>query len=189
MVWADQAVRFKLTAEAHRKADWRDLEFEARRLTIVAHLHLDALGHQYLILKGTTVQVVLHISGPLVTTGPVHIRLLIDGLTTLEEAVTQLSALSHLVHGSRSSLVIDRPGRVETTKLRDALIAIDGEQAGATRREIATVIYGAGRVAEEWAHPSGRLKAVIKRDVQRGRRLVAGGYRRLVAGETSRAIA
>lgn len=158
-------------------------------MRIVAHLHLDALGRQYLILKGTATHVVLHISGPLVTTGPVHIRFLIEGMTALDHAVSLLSALSHLVHGSRPSLVIDRPGRVEAIKLRDALIAIDGEQTGATRREIATVIYGAGRVAEEWNDPSGRLKAVIKRDVLRGRRLVAGGYRQLVAGGTNRAIA
>lgn len=158
-------------------------------MRIVAHLHLDALGRQYLILKGTATHVVLHISGPLVTTGPVHIRVLIEGMTALDHTISLLSALSHLVHGSRPSLVIDRPGRVEAIKLRDALIAIDGEQMGATRREIATVIYGADRVAEEWNDPSGRLKAVIKRDVLRGRRLVAGGYRQLVAGGTNRTIA
>lgn len=185
MVWADHAVRCQLTAEASRSVAWRELEFEARRLTLIAHLHLDALGRQHLILKGTTAQVVLNISGPLVTTGPVHIRLLIDGLTALDHAVGLLSALSHMIHGAKPSLVIDRPGRVEALKLRDALIALDGEQAGATRREIATVIYGADRVAEEWGEPSGRLKAVIKRDVLRGRRLVAGGYRQLVAGGTN----
>lgn len=150
----------------------------------MAHLHLDALGRQHLILKGTTSQVVLHISGPLVSAGPVHIRILIDGLTALDRSIDTLSALSQLVHGSRPSLVIDRPGRVESVKLRDALIAVDGEQARATRREIATVIYGADRIAEEWNDPAGRLKAIIKRDVLRGRRLVAGGYRQLVAGGT-----
>lgn len=185
MVWADHALRCGLTAEASRSVAWRELEFEARQLALIAHLHLDALGRQHLILKGTTAQVVLHISGPLVTTGPVHIRLLIDGLAALDHAVGLLSALSHLIHGARPSLVTDRPGRVEALKLRDALIALDGEQAGATRREIATVIYGADRVAEEWREPSGRLKAVIKRDVLRGRRLVAGGYRQLVAGGTN----
>lgn len=67
---------------------------------------------------------------------------------------------------------------------RNAIIAIDGERAGATRREIASVIYGHDDVDSEWGQ-SDRLKAMVKRDVQRGRRLLAGGWRDLVAGRTA----
>ena len=171
----------------HRTAASPDLEFDVRHLSLTAHLHLDALGRQHLILKGANSHVVLLISGPLVSIGSVHIRLVVDGLRHFDHDISSLLAFSHLLHGTSRSAVLDRPGPVERAKLRDALIALDGEHAGATRREIATVIYGADRVTDEWNEPNGRLKAVIKRDVLRGRRLVAGGYRQLVAGGTNSA--
>lgn len=187
VVWAEHAVRHKLTAKVHRTAALPDREFDVRHLSLTAHLHLDALGRQHLILKGENSQVVLHISGPLVSVGSVHIRLLVDGLRHLDHDINSLSAFSQLLHGIGRSAILDRPGPVESIKLRDALIALDGERAGATRREIAAVIYGADRVSDEWNEPTGRLKAVIKRDVLRGRRLVAGGYRQLVARGTNSA--
>lgn len=158
-------------------------------MPLIAHLHLDALDRQHLILKAANAHVVLQISGPLVFAGPVNIRVVIDGLRHIDRNIASLVAFSQLIHGFRGSAAHDRPGRVQSIKLRDALIALDGERAGATRREIATVIYGSERVAEEWSDPTGRLKAVIKRDILRARRLIDGGYRRLVAGGTDLVIA
>lgn len=158
-------------------------------MPLTLHLHLDALGRQHLTMKGANAYVVLLISGPLVSAGPVHIRLIFNGIRHLDRDITSLSAFAQIVHGIRRNAIHDLPGPVDTIKLRDALIAFDGERAGATRREIATVIYGADRVDEEWKQSSGRLKAVIKRDVLRGRRLVAGGYLKLVAGGTNSVIA
>lgn len=162
-----------------------DLDFNVRHLPLNAHLHIDALDRQHLILKTPTSHVVLLISGPLVSAGPVHIRFILDGLRNIDRDMTSLSVFAQLLGGTARRTMVDRPGPVEAIKLRDALIALDGERAGATRRGIATVIYGTDRVAEEWGDPSGRLKAVIKRDVLRGRRLVAGGYLKLVAGGTN----
>jgi len=158
-------------------------------LPLNVHLHIDALERQHLIIKSANAHVVLLISGPLVSAGPVHIRIILEGLRHLDRDIASLSAFAQLVHGVSRRTVHGRPGPVEAIKLRDALIALDGERAGASRREIATVIYGAERVAEEWNEPSGRLKAVIKRDALRGRRIVAGGYLKLVAGGTNRARA
>ena len=115
---------------------------------------------------------------------PVRLQFTSHGMTRLGQHIDALGALAHLLLDRRLAMPADRPGEVDRIKLRDAIIALDGERSGATRREIATVIYGAKRVAEEWSDPNGRLKAVIKRDLLRGRRMIAGGYRNLVAGGT-----
>ena len=64
--------------------------------------------------------------------------------------------------------------------LRNALIALDGELAGLRHREIATVIYGDQRVAEEWSSPARDMKNRISRAVKRGVNLMRGGYRNLL---------
>ena len=55
---------------------------------------------------------------------------------------------------------------------------MDGKCAGATRREIARVIYGDAAVAADWSNPSrgmkDRVKRSIKRDPQRFHRMVPG---------------
>ena len=160
------------------------LDFDIRRLPLNAHVHIDALGSQHLILKSPLFHVVLLISGPLITMAPVRLQFASQGIARLGPHIDALAALAHLLVGRRLANPADRPGEVDRIKLRDALIALDGERSGATRRESASVIYGAERVAEEWTDPDGRLKAVIKRDVLRGRRMIAGGYRNLVAGGT-----
>jgi hypothetical protein len=92
----------------------------------------------------------------------------LDGLTRLTPRLEALSSISHLIQGTGHRAPVRQPGTVDRQKLRDAVIALDGTKAGATRREIATVIYGTERVRREWDEPTGRLKAVIKRYVQRG---------------------
>ena len=127
--------------------------------------------------------------GPLVTLAPVKIHFHAAGIRMLNRHVDALAALAHVLAVSNRTSRSDRPGDVDRIKLRDSIIALDGDRAGATRREIAVAIYGPDRVADEWSEPNGRLKAVIKRDVMRGRQLVAGGYRKLVARGTFADIA
>lgn len=71
-----------------------------------------------------------------------------------------------------------RPGRTALLHLR-TLQALDGVQAGASQRQIATVLYGAEAVASRW-HSDGQLRAHVRRLIARGRRLMQGGYRRLL---------
>ena len=176
--------RHIIVTAADRIGPPAELDFDIRRIPFNAHVHIDVHGSQHLILKASTFHVVLVISGPLITMAPVRLQFASHGVARLGLHIDALGALAHLLIGRRLAIPADRPGEVDRIKLRDAIIALDGERSGATRREIASVIYGAERVAEEWSHPNGRLKAVIKRDVLRGRRMVAGGYRRLVAGGT-----
>ncbi|MEF2071042.1 DUF2285 domain-containing protein [Consotaella aegiceratis] len=62
--------------------------------------------------------------------------------------------------------------------IRQALQAFDGRSCGATHREIAAALFGAGRLADEvWKSSS--LRDKTKRLVREGSRLVGGGYRDL----------
>jgi Uncharacterized conserved protein len=60
------------------------------------------------------------------------------------------------------------------------LRALDGHLAGASHRRIAVALWGERRAAEEWSDPRRNLRDRVRRAVQRGRTLMAGGYRRFL---------
>jgi hypothetical protein len=164
VIWLQDLSRHVIASKADRIGPPDQLDFDIRRIPFNAHVHIDAHGSQHVILKSPEL-----VSGPLITLAPVRLRFASHGVARLGPHIDALGALAHLLLGRRLAIPADRPGEVDRIKLRDAIIALDGERSGATRREIAAVIYGAERVAEEWSHPNGRLKAVLKRQ------LVAGG--------------
>lgn len=84
-------------------------------------------------------------------------------------------------------LVAARVESVAATKCRPSqtmllelhtLQALDGTLAGASLRTVADVLYGPDAVAADW-HADGDLRARVRRLVQRGKKLMRGGYRRL----------
>ena len=70
-----------------------------------------------------------------------------------------------------------RPSQTMMLELH-TLQAPDGTLAGASLRTVADVLYGPDAVAVDW-HTDGDLRARVRRLVQRGRKLMRGGYRRL----------
>jgi hypothetical protein len=153
------------------------------------HVHFRADGTQIVVVKSPAAHVTLVVQGHLVTVGGVCLTFAATTLSGIDQHLHALGAFAHIVLKRRLSEPPDRPGEAGRIHLRDAIIANDGERSGATRREIATVIYGAEEVANRWSNDDEKLKAVIKRDVLRGRRLIAGGWRDMVAGGTFRAVA
>ena len=70
-------------------------------------------------------------------------------------------------------------------RLKRALRTVDGMRAGASYRSVATVFFGASRVAQEpWKTSS--LKAQIARLAAHGRMLINSGYRKLLSSNSSR---
>src|SRR3546814_15729907 len=69
-----------------------------------------------------------------------------------------------------SSDLLARPTRGAVTHLR-ALQALDGALAGASHREIATVLFVEAEVAARWS-PDSELRAQVRSLVQRGRALM-----------------
>ena len=71
-------------------------------------------------------------------------------------------------------------GGQQSLGLRNALIALDGASHGASHREIAEVIFGPGRVAQDWSGGHGWMKSRIVRVFRKGHQLMKGGYRDLL---------
>ncbi len=70
-----------------------------------------------------------------------------------------------------------RPSQTMLLELH-TLQALDGTLASASLRTVANVLFGAVAVAADW-HADGDLRARVRRLVQRGKKLMRGGYRRL----------
>lgn len=73
---------------------------------------------------------------------------------------------------------LTRPARATLMHMR-ALQALDGLEAGASQRQIASALFGADRVAAEW-QPDSELRAHVRYLIQRGRSFRDGGYRELL---------
>jgi hypothetical protein len=76
-----------------------------------------------------------------------------------------------------AGVVKPRPSPSSLLELH-TLQALDGTLAGASLRAVADVLFGSDAVAEGW-HADGDLRARVRRLVQRGKKLMSGGYRRL----------
>lgn len=166
--------------------DAKSRDFSIAALHIRIHVHFDGLDRQIVTLENENCRVTLIIDGALTTGGPVHLRIGGVGVSNLADYVYRINGLAHLLIGQKYFGPQRRPGPVDARHIRNAIIAYDGENAGVARRQIASVIYGENAVRDEWTDPSGRLKATVKRDVLRGRRLVEGGWRDLIAAGTFR---
>ena len=94
-------------------------------------------------------------------------RTLADELHKLQEASDTTPA----------GVVNPRPSPSSLLELH-TLQALDGTLAGASLRTVADVLFGSDAVAEGW-HADGDLRARVRRLVQRGKKLMLGGYRRL----------
>jgi hypothetical protein len=60
--------------------------------------------------------------------------------------------------------------------VRDALVAFDGRDAGASHREVAEVIVGYKRLREEWSARGGWLKERMRRALAVGQALCGGAH-------------
>ena len=73
-----------------------------------------------------------------------------------------------------------REGSVEGQRHRDALAALDRRRERWTCREIAVFLHGEDAVRRRWTDPDRTMKKRAIRSVQRGYRVMEGGYRTLL---------
>jgi len=90
----------------------------------------------------------------------------------LADALNKLRVASD----ATSAGVKPRPSPSSLLELH-TLQALDGTLAGASLRTVADVLFGPDAVAKDW-HADGDLRARVRRLVQRGKKLMRGGYRR-----------
>jgi hypothetical protein len=173
-----RAARLHFTAEpsGEEDGDWPGIG--VTDLPNVEHILVDAAGRQHVVVRSDTTLTQFTVSGLEALIGPVALGL---DLRCHEEFGTVGKGLATLGGALRSSPHVggEPPSwSGQALKLRDSLIALDCEQAGAKVREIAIVIYGRDRIEREW--PGYGLRNMLSRDVERGRKLRNGGYRRLL---------
>jgi hypothetical protein len=145
-------------------------------LSNVAHILIDALGRQHVIVRSGAACMHLVISGSAVVIGPVILGADVEERGAIGTVADRLARLERLL--SAQPDIMPPRWTAETLRLRDALIALDGEPAGATLPEIGAVIYGRQRIERDW--PGKGLRQRLRRDQLRGLALCGGGYRRLL---------
>lgn len=89
----------------------------------------------------------------------------------------ELDKLQEASNTTPAGVVKLRPSPSSLLELH-TLQALDGTLAGASLRTVADVLFGPDAAAEGW-HADGDLRARVRRLVQRGQKLMRGGYRRL----------
>lgn len=174
--WSPDALSLALSGTATRAPN-SDLCLE--RLPGVPQLMIDARGLQHLKLTSDRQTLSVILDGAAVAVAPVRVILHIDGFEHIERVSDGLATLGGILRHSIEGLE-DGTWTATSLAMRDALIALDGHQARASYREIATVIFGAERTAEAWRGASTALKDRIRRALKRGLEMAAGGYRELL---------
>jgi hypothetical protein len=129
------------------------------------------------LVRTTDHAVTLRLHGAHAAEGPVQLTFLVPGLSGAQDLGTLLAALP--------GLLVTAPRRLKRSRrqilMRDALIVLDGREAGASYRDIATVIYGARLTTDAWTSTSRSLSDRLLRAYRLGRALRDGGYRTLIA--------
>ena len=117
--------------------------------------------------------------GDSIAIDPLAVSLVIGGISAIERGARSLRRLVELYrHNGR-----DRPSigwTPQSLGLRNALIALDGASHGASHREVAEVLFGPRRVAQDWSGGRGWMKSRIVRAFRKGHQLMNGGYRDLL---------
>ncbi len=145
-------------------------------LPALQHILIDDASLQHLVLRAHGVVLQVVVDGADVIRGPVILGFHVH--SQLRRSGHQLIMMDRLLSGTAPRSPSKPVWTPQARKLRNAIIALDGRAAGASHREVAIAIYGQAKVASEW-RPAG-LRDLVRRDLDRGLKLVAGGYRDLL---------
>lgn len=130
------------------------------------------------ILRDSDRSLTLRLHGSRASLAPVATTFLIDGVPNPSTVAANFGTLDVLLRSPRSRLHRSR----DRLLFRDAAVALDGRDAGASHREVAEVIFGITRVRAGWSARGGWLKERMRRALAKGRELRDRGYRRALDG-------
>lgn len=142
------------------------------------HLLIDDRKRNHLLLACGPLALQLLIEGGDLLSEPVCLNFIIRGIASISTSIDQLAVLRKLLRRGRGRRPEPNGWSARTLKLRNALVALDGHAAGASYRDVASVIFGKDRVASDWPDPA--LKDRVRRSLSRGEAYANGGYRRLI---------
>lgn len=128
------------------------------------------------ILKDCDSALTLRLHGSRILLAPVSAIFQFGGLPNPEIASRTLAVLSRLILQPNRQ---PRRSR-DLAFLRDALVALDGRSAGASYREMASIVYGHKAVNTAWSSRSRWMKDRMHRALLKGEFLRDGGYGKLL---------
>jgi hypothetical protein len=144
-------------------------------LPSLEHVLIDATGRQHVVLRTDRASIQLAIEGADLTARPVGITFVVPAFSSIGPAADLLATLHRILSPPRRPAAPRWTAR--TRKLRDALVALDGREAGASYREVALVLHDADFVDRNWGTG---LKDRMRKHLRRGLDLAAGKYRNLL---------
>jgi hypothetical protein len=151
-------------------ADVALLDFPCIRQVVIGPDHVECL-----LVRTSKRSLTVRLTGHRASQGPVC-------LTFHVPARLAKDAAAHLTW--YRDLLATKPRWIKRTRsqllVRDALIAVDGRDAGASHRDVAEVSVGHKRVREEWSARGGWLKGRMQRALAVGQALCGGGHLRYV---------
>ena len=140
------------------------------------HMIVGPNGKEQVVLRDAYHAVTLRVEGSRVRLGGVDVTFLIEGVPDPVNVATRFGILNDLIASPRLSAQRSRT----RVFMRDALVALDARQLGATYRDTATVIYGAERARAAWSSTSTAMKERMRHLLARGQAFRDGAYRRLL---------
>jgi hypothetical protein len=147
-------------------------------LKSAVHLLIDDRKRNHLLLVYGPLALQLLIEGADLLSEPVRLNFIIRGVAGISASIDKLAVLRRLLAPDCKPLE-PNGWSARTLRLRNALVALDGHAAGASYRDVASVIFGKDRVASDWPDPA--LKDRVRRSLSRGATYANGGYRTLIA--------
>lgn len=159
---------------AHSKGTFQFLPLDGMRCRVSVIDDKDT-HHVLYSEEGRSLQLEVH--GPLI-----EAALLTPALLQEQEAPGRLIAMRRLcdmlaTHSLRAALY---PPERRAARLMTLVKALDGALLNMSQRDIAIRLFGAARVAKEWSDPGNHLRDQVRRAIRSGRKMMAGGYRRLL---------
>jgi hypothetical protein len=153
--------------------------FDIRRFEHLATVLRCPDGHEHLLLSDGVHHLQMDVTAGSLLDGPVRFRYELSGFKHIETKTLTLRRLLLLRRLGRFPRGLYPPER-RARRWVMALQAYDAVQAGATHREIATVLFGEKVVKEDWCGRSDYLRLRVQRLVRAADKLVNGGYRDLL---------
>lgn len=141
-------------------------------------------GREHLSLSDGQRRVRLDVQSGSLRQGPVMLHYQLAGLHGVEPQLLTLQRLLAFCRLGRFAIGLDPPEK-RADRWITLLRAYDATRAGASQREIASELFGADRVREDWRSSSDSLRLRIQRMVRGGNELANGGYRGLLGSVNS----
>ena len=174
--WLEELGAAKIDAVAREPYQAEPSDVHLAELQCVRHIVVSPDGGETVLINTSEKALTLRLRGKTALRDPVCLTFQIAGMRALPGSRRSLQILPDLLAGGPRKFNRSR----RQLLLRDALVALDGRQAGATYRDVAVVIAGVESARAAWRSSDHSLKDRMRRALKAGMRFRNGRYRTLI---------